>query len=1414
MMLVLHNTLLIRHRRDDEDPFVNGPLVDFDRMGKVGLAGAFAGLDLVDNSTTVSFDPSTASLLTRSSDGSLSKLASTNSGGSIAAGCALNGAFYVAGNFTSIDGTSANNIASYTASGVFASLGSNGPNGAIQTLFCDTTQNKVWAGGRFASPGSSVAVWDPNASSWSAAPFGGLSGAAAEVLSITTNSSQSSLFFSGSFTTTFGNGSSIVNTTNNPNVPFSSGATPFSSSLVPVPLQGAQVVALPSTSDSQFSDINNTLCPSGADGPGNTWFAADGNQAVITVRKFSFLSASGVRIGNTFLDGRGTTGFSVTTIPDNTVQTLSYFDPQSSQNKTCTDPCPLLTDPTIPYQDFLFDSDLDITGIQLTLSEWNGAGPGLHLLQLLSSGAFASAVDSDNTESCFAPNPSNATHTGMWTEKNVNTNISGTTQAVLVSQVAVGTPAAEGPSFTWMPYVSASGQYNVSLLIPGCTDFQDCALRTSVKVTVFPGAGLQPWVTSVSQQNTADAVNLIYSGPIVPSSPQFVTTITMTLDDQPVGSGQNGEYELVADRVQMVLTSANVTASNGTSAGTNSTADASRGFGFFEWPLNSQSTASATSVLPNQTETSLDRIGFELFDAVGGTSALTTTPLPSISTVAHHVSGAVFLGGQFALTSGSAAGASNIVVFKNGALATLPTVLGGSFTDTASPSTSGLRGVAMYDVQQNQWSSLQAGVDGAVFSLDTSNDQLLVAGNFTKLLTSSSGDAGENAAGFAAWNISSSSWVNSGGFLVGSMTFVGNGTSSSGESQFVAGNVAASLKFGASGFVMLQNGADGEPQVTPLGVQFDSTVDNGASTTNRRRSHTRRSAAGWIPRINVLHMFKRQTATTLAPLPTTPPAPAPAVLAGAFWTNSSSSKELVVIGGNFSFSASGSVSQNVAIYDDDTRTVQALRGNQVNGTVRSLLVQGDQLYVGGEFTVEGINVDGLAIYDLAQQQWDVSGLQALQASSGSSVVVRSITVSPSQSNIVIVAGSFAQAGSTPCRSVCSLDTSSKQWSALGNGIQGEVAAVNNQDTLIVSGSIALADSTPADVAAYSISNGTWSAVGNGQDLPGPVTAVEVNNGNASSIFAAGRSSDGSSSFLYFWNGQTWSSVGSTLQGATDVSQLTMVPLQNTHAANGVIEPDRVLMVSGSLSDSSFGNASSALFDGQTLTPYIVSTSSSGSPGTISSLFHSFSSFSFTQHHFLATGVVILISIAIAAGIVFLLALIGILWTLFARRDDKLQNYDAVEQDGDDDSIRRPSSLLAHINAATRTTILGVPGPFGANQEKEAETAPAAAHDDPFEPDASNYVRAETPSDAIAGTMDGEDMSRSAHARYSFDGAGEGELALSAGQEVEVLDDRDAAYVFIFVSLAYVHSRSVRDRWWYARDVRTGREGVVPAAYVY
>lgn len=285
------------------------PRVDFDRMGKVGLFGDFAGLDWFNETSPLSLDPSSSSLLSRSSDGSLSRVGSTNPGGSINGGCALKDVFYVVGQFSSLGSTPVQNIASYTpSSGKISALGSGGPNGVVRSVYCDANNNRVWVGGEFSSPSSLVAVWNPSSSSWSAPPFGGLSANNnGRVLSITSNSSESSLLFAGSFVTSFQGGA--INGTNNPNVPFSSGASPFSSSLVPVPLENVEVDPASSSSDPDFQDIRNILCPTGDDGPGQSWFSLDGTNAVITVRTFSSLSAAGLRLGNTFLNGRGTTAF-------------------------------------------------------------------------------------------------------------------------------------------------------------------------------------------------------------------------------------------------------------------------------------------------------------------------------------------------------------------------------------------------------------------------------------------------------------------------------------------------------------------------------------------------------------------------------------------------------------------------------------------------------------------------------------------------------------------------------------------------------------------------------------------------------------------------------------------------------------------------------------------------------------------------------------------------------------------------------------------------------------------------------------------------------------------------------------------------------------------------------------------------
>lgn len=74
--------------------------------------------------------------------------------------------------------------------------------------------------------------------------------------------------------------------------------------------------------------------------------------------------------------------------PDNAQLSLTYTDPATGQNKTCTDRCPLSTDPNVSAQDFIFtNGPKELTGLQMQLKEWIGAGAGLSSVQLLSDGS-------------------------------------------------------------------------------------------------------------------------------------------------------------------------------------------------------------------------------------------------------------------------------------------------------------------------------------------------------------------------------------------------------------------------------------------------------------------------------------------------------------------------------------------------------------------------------------------------------------------------------------------------------------------------------------------------------------------------------------------------------------------------------------------------------------------------------------------------------------------------------------------------------------------------------------------------------------------------------------------------------------------------------------------------------------------
>jgi hypothetical protein len=78
---------------------------------------------------------------------------------------------------------------------------------------------------------------------------------------------------------------------------------------------------------------------------------------------------------------------------------------------------------------------------------------------------------------------------------------------------------------------------------------------------------------------------------------------------------------------------------------------------------------------------------------------------------------------------------------------------------------------------------------------------------------------------------------------------------------------------------------------------------------------------------------------------------------------------------------------------------------------------------------------------------------------------------------------------------------------------------SNSEILLAAGSLTVAGSQ-VYLASYVSQNQSWTAVGT---LPGPVTALGVDDGNQSSVFAAGQSSSGS--FVSHWDGTQWTTIG-------------------------------------------------------------------------------------------------------------------------------------------------------------------------------------------------------------------------------------------------------------------------------------------------
>lgn len=741
--------------------------------------------------------------------------------------------------------------------------------------------------------------------------------------------------------------------------------------------------------------------------------------------------------------------------------------------------------------------------------------------------------------------PSNSTATGPWIPTD-----SGKSNSKYLTANLTKTPAQAGAvSVVFKPDIKQSGHYSVQMYTPGCLQDVTCESRGIVNITVNFASKTEltkatSTSTSIYQTNNYDKYDEIYNGPVDANSNTFRPTVTLT-------PNSNATVLVVAQRVRFTLT--------------NSTGGLN---GLFEYDPRKE------LVGTDYSNSTVNEAGAELNDGAKITKMLV---LDNITYVA----------GSFSAKTG---GFHNILAITKGNTTSLPfgglndqisslveyqkiLYFGGNFTNTAQTDSPGLNNVAAFNISNQSWQPLGAGVHGRVNSivplvinLTTGRPEncISINGDFDRVESFGPNPA-FTTSGFAVWVPSRQNWLQN----LGLQTVAINGKLSASlnynsTTPLLAG-VLAAQDLGTSDAVYLTSGPLRINSVPGIKIQPQQLPD----------SSVRKRAIGSL---NIT-----------------------GVVTGLFY--SLGGHNITVLGGHFSANATnGSRIDNLAFVNQTSSSSVSVSGLQsglsTDSVFMALAAQNNNLYAGGKVTgtVNDADVNGLIVYDLVQNKYTEPQPPAL---GGSDVAVTAITIKPDNSQ-VYVGGSFEKAGSLTCRSVCMYDGG--QWSQPGSFLGGSVAAFTWQgkDKLLAGGNLTL-NNNVTSLASYDTNNAQWTALeGAGIGFPGPVTALSPANDDTSQFWVAGKSSNGSA-FLMKYDKSKFRSIGDTLGENTIIRGISVLQLKENHASNDLVDPGMTLLITGQLYLPNFGNASAALFNGTTFTPFILSTTGN-SPGSLSQLF--------------------------------------------------------------------------------------------------------------------------------------------------------------------------------------------------------------------
>ena len=683
---------------------------------------------------------------------------------------------------------------------------------------------------------------------------------------------------------------------------------------------------------------------------------------------------------------------------------------------------------------------------------------------------------------------------------------------------------------------------------PGCQQDNTCEARGITNVTGILATGVQatsPLQRNIYQTNDFDKYDQLYHGYVDAGTNGFRPSVTI----QPLAT-QNNSINLVAHRVRFVL-------------------DASAGGlnGLFEWNPNQ-----ATVVASDYSTSAYDTAGLGL-----NTDAL-------IMTLAV-VGNTTYVAGNF-----SGNGFENIFAVANDNVTILPdqglnaavetsyvygdlVFLGGNFTDTVNPSTPGLSNVAAFDTSTQVWKALGSGVNGQVLSIvplefNITSGQpetcITINGDFDQVLGFGKYSPFTVTDGLAIWVPSHNNWLQNLNVQTKAVTGrLSAATNISGSSPLLAGTISSQ---GMSISDASEFTTSGTLSLNSLGVQIQP--QQGSSSSYSKRAITGQKITGAV--------------------------------VGLFDTDNG--RNTTILGGHFTATATnGSTINNLVFVNSTSNGPQSVAG--IGGGLDSesvflaLATQGDTLYAGGivSGTVNSASVNGLVLWDLAQSNFISPQPPAL---GGNNVTVNAITVQPSTSN-VYVAGSFDQAGSLSCPSICLFMNG--QWSRPGTGLSGNISALAWQGTtqLLAAGSLVVAGNATT-LATYDTTTQQWLEVSGASAVPGPVTALAAANSDTSNYWVAGKSTNGTA-FLMKYGGSSFQTVGDVLGSQTTIRGLSVLSLLQDHTQTTLVDSDLSLLVTGQLNIPDFGNASAALFNGTTFTPFLLS-NAGNSPGSISQVF--------------------------------------------------------------------------------------------------------------------------------------------------------------------------------------------------------------------